>query len=487
MMDKFPNLEELELDDAMNETCGGPSEEFCCNLKELWLYGNGEIPNVEAPRAGISDFRRLKNIVPFSSTSFHYLKKLHVSGSDVLISLLTPSTARTLVQLQKITIWGCKRMTEIVANEGSEAEAGDEIAFNNLSEMVFIDLPSLTAFHLGNRTIKFPSLVEVQMHSCPKLKIFYSGVLSTPKLRFFMMEGKRITKEEGAGDVDLLNARIKEYWEAKLETCDQKFAEKDKFPNLEILGLDEGDATNETCGRPSEEFCCNLKELSLYGNGEIPNVEAPRAGISDFRRLKNIVPFSSTSFHYLKELRVYGSDVLISLLTPSTARTLVQLRRIAIWECKRMTEIVANEGSEAEAGDEIAFNNLTYLSLIKLPSLTAFHLGNRTIKFPSLESVNMGSCPKLKIFYCGVLSTPKLRTVWMQCKLILIKKGVDGDVDVDLNARIKEYWEAKLETCDQKFAEKTDASEGGESEHDANDDLERETTSEVGDTQCDGE
>ncbi|KAK7844076.1 disease resistance protein [Quercus suber] len=452
--DKFPNLEELELDDAMNETCGGPSEEFCCNLKELWLYGNGEIPNVEAPRAGISDFRRLKNIVPFSSTSFHYLKKLHVSGSDVLISLLTPSTARTLVQLQKITIWGCKRMTEIVANEGSEAEAGDEIAFNNLSEMVFIDLPSLTAFHLGNRTIKFPSLVEVQMHSCPKLKIFYSGVLSTPKLRFFMMEGKRITKEEGAGDVDLLNARIKEYWEAKLETCDQKFAEKDKFPNLEILGLDEGDATNETCGRPSEEFCCNLKELSLYGNGEIPNVEAPRAGISDFRRLKNIVPFSSTSFHYLKELRVYGSDVLISLLTPSTARTLVQLRRIAIWECKRMTEIVANEGSEAEAGDEIAFNNLTYLSLIKLPSLTAFHLGNRTIKFPSLESVNMGSCPKLKIFYCGVLSTPKLRTVWMQCKLILIKKGVDGDVDVDLNARIKEYWEAKLETCDQKFAEK---------------------------------
>ena len=33
----------------------------------------------------------------------------------------------------------------------------------------------------------------------------------------------------------------------------------------------------------------------------------------------------------------------------------------------------------------------------------------------------------------------------------------------------------------------TDASDGEESEHDANDDLERETTCEVGDTQCDGE
>ena len=33
----------------------------------------------------------------------------------------------------------------------------------------------------------------------------------------------------------------------------------------------------------------------------------------------------------------------------------------------------------------------------------------------------------------------------------------------------------------------TNASEGGESEHDANDNLGRDTTSEVGDTQRDGE
>ena len=213
----------------MNETCGGPSAEFCCNLKELTLYGNGEIPNVEAPiaRAGVSDFRRLKNIVPFSSTSFHYLMNLHVRGSDVLISLLTPSTARTLMQLRYIEISGCKRMTEIVANEGSEAEAGDEIAFNNLTSLQLSNLPSLTAFHLGNRTIKFPSLDYVSVSYCPKLKIFCSGVLSTPKLTRGWMQKKPILKEKGDGDVDL-NATIKEYWEweAKLETSDQKFAEK---------------------------------------------------------------------------------------------------------------------------------------------------------------------------------------------------------------------------------------------------------------------
>lgn len=243
---------------------------------------------------------------------------------------------------------------------------------------------------------------------------------------------------------------------------------------------------NETCGGPSAEFCCNLKELWLYGNSEIPNVEAPiaRAGVSDFRRLKNIVPFSSTSFHYLTALEVFSSDVLINLSTPSTARTLVQLQMIIIYECKRMTEIVANEGSEAEAGDEIAFNNLRRLNLVNLPSLTAFHLGNRTIKFPSLDLVYVSNCPKFKIFCSGVLSTPKLRRFYTEEKHTLKK---EGDGNVDLNATIKEYWEAKLETCDQKFVEKTDASDGEESEHDANDDLERETTSEVGDTQCDGE
>ncbi|XP_050275366.1 uncharacterized protein LOC126717592 [Quercus robur] len=149
-----------------------------------------------------------------------------------------------------------------------------------------------------------------------------------------------------------------------------------------------------------------------------------------------------------------------------------------------MTEIVANEESEAKAGDEIAFNNLISLKFVNLPSLTAFHLGNRTIKFPSLVQVIVDNCPKLKIFCSGVLSTPNLTSMRLGGKHIFKK---EGDGDFYLNATIKEYWEAKLETCDQKSAEKTDASDGEESEHDANDDLERETTSEVGGTQCDGE
>ena len=168
-------------------------------------------PNLEAPE--LSEFCRLKILAPFSSTSFKNLTELDVQGFDELISLLTPSMA-SLVQLSYIRISECKRMTEVVANE--EGQVGDEIAFNNLKHLIFDDVPSLTAFYLGDCIIKFPSLVEVTVIYCPKLKIFSNGVLTTPKLN-----GIGITKEHyfdqwhtqqlWEGD---LNATIKQFWEA---------------------------------------------------------------------------------------------------------------------------------------------------------------------------------------------------------------------------------------------------------------------------------
>ena len=99
-------------------------------------------------------------------------------------------------------------MTEIVANEGSEAEAGDEIAFNNLISVRLRFMPSLTAFHLGNHTIKLPSLDHVTVKDCPKLKIFCSGVLSTPNLEVVWLDEHKIIKEKWSGDIDL-NATVK--------------------------------------------------------------------------------------------------------------------------------------------------------------------------------------------------------------------------------------------------------------------------------------
>ncbi|XP_075656718.1 disease resistance protein At4g27190-like [Castanea sativa] len=429
------------------------------NLEKLEIKGMDSMEMIWSNQLISDCFGKLEII------TFAKLRTIEIDGCSCLKSVFPTSVAKALSQLEALEINDCAMMEEIVAKEEG-IETTTLFVFLKLTTLRLYNLPELKSLYPKSHISKWPSLESLYIRKCNKLKIFdYSNEC-------------RMQETNGLGDY------------ASLLEQPFFFVEEDKFPKLKTLSLDEGDVMNETCGGPSAEFCCNLKYMWLFGNGGkstmFPNEEAPiaRAGVSDFRRLKNIVPFSSTSFHYLERLEACGSDVLISLLTPSTARTLVQLKLIQIYGCKRMTEIVANEGSEAEAGDEIAFNNLRDLVLIDLLSLTAFHLGNRTIKFPSLVKVFVFKCPKLKIFCSGVLSTPKLEYIWIEGERIDIE---EGDGEVGLNATIKEYWEAKLETCDQKFAEKTDASDGEKNEHETNDDLERETTSEVGDTQCDGE
>ena len=176
--------------------------------------------------------------------------------------------------------------------------------------------------------------------------------------------------------------------------------------------------------------------------------------VSKCGRLKNLVP-SSISFRNLHYLKVSECHGLIYLVASSTAKSLVQLWKLVITECNRMTEIVRDEG-EDEAEDEISFGRLRYLELHCLPSLNGFNLSNHTIQFPSLEQVLVTSCPELKIFSNGVLSTPQLTKVdcyrWEQYSpfnsRIFTEKG-------DLNTTIKRIWADPFAThIQQLFTEK---------------------------------
>ena len=151
-------------------------------LVHLWKENSEQgraLQNLEY--LSVLECSRLKNLVP-SSMHFRKLNTLEVLKCHGLTSLATSSTVKSLVQLKKLTILGCKRMREIVTNEG-EGEAGDEICFNQLKSLRLSQLPTLRSFHLGNRTIKFPSLGNLWVTGCPEMKIFSNGVLSMPKLK----------------------------------------------------------------------------------------------------------------------------------------------------------------------------------------------------------------------------------------------------------------------------------------------------------------
>ncbi|KAH9752720.1 Disease resistance protein [Citrus sinensis] len=104
---------------------------------------------------------------------------LFAVGCKELIHLVTSSTAKTLVRLVTVQVYGCRAMTEVVINDKEGVDI-EEIVFSKLKALILCDLDSLTSFCSANYTFKFPSLEYLEVIGCPKMKTFTSGESNTP-------------------------------------------------------------------------------------------------------------------------------------------------------------------------------------------------------------------------------------------------------------------------------------------------------------------
>ncbi|OMO51703.1 Disease resistance protein [Corchorus olitorius] len=121
----------------------------------------------------------LVNLAP-SSSSFSNLITLDVWKCHGVKNIIASSTAKSLVQLTKMSVRECNKVIEIVTDH--EKETSKEIIFSKLVCLELIGLPSLRCFSSGNYALKFPSLEDVTVKQCPSWNYFYWGELSTPKL-----------------------------------------------------------------------------------------------------------------------------------------------------------------------------------------------------------------------------------------------------------------------------------------------------------------
>ncbi|XVF56911.1 hypothetical protein PTKIN_Ptkin06aG0159000 [Pterospermum kingtungense] len=81
-----------------------------------------------------------------------------------------------------------------------------------------------------------------------------------------------------------------------------------------------------------------------------------------------------------------------------------------ISECNNVEEII--QGSDEEVKDEISFPKLNRLELKRLTKLESFcSSGNHTFGLPSLATLIVESCPKMKMFCQGNLNSPMLHKV----------------------------------------------------------------------------
>ena len=156
--------------------------------------------------------------------------------------------------------------------------------------------------------------------------------------------------------------------------------------------------------------------------------------VSQCSELKILVP-SSISFQNLTNLEILKCHGLINLITFSTAKSLLQLKKMSVSECERITKVVV--GEEGEASEVITFTQLTYLKLDSLPKLASFCFGSYSFELPSLEEVIVRQCPEMKIFSRGALGTPKL-------KRVLATQEDEWHWKADLNTTIHWLWEGNL-------------------------------------------
>ncbi|XVE59933.1 hypothetical protein DITRI_Ditri05aG0086000 [Diplodiscus trichospermus] len=153
------------------------------SLRHIWKPNSGAdlIPRfLEA--LVVWECSELVNLAP-SWSSFSNLTTLDIWKCNRAEHIIACSTAKSLVQLTKMSIRECEEVTEIIIANEKQGETLTEIIFSKLVCLELNRLPSLLYFSFGSYALKFPELEDVTMIHCSSLTSFYyGGELSTPKL-----------------------------------------------------------------------------------------------------------------------------------------------------------------------------------------------------------------------------------------------------------------------------------------------------------------
>ncbi|KAL9315077.1 hypothetical protein ACSQ67_016078 [Phaseolus vulgaris] len=383
LLNRLPNLESLTLMNCLVKEFWASTNPVTdakigvvVQLKELMFNNVWFLQNIgfkhcpllqRVERLVVSGCGKLKSLMPHMA-SFSYLTYLEVTDCLGLLNLMTSSTAKSLVQLVTLKVSFCESMEIIVQQEEQQV-----IEFRQLKAIELVSLESLTCFCSSKKCLKFPSLENLLVTDCPKMKTFCEKQ-SAPSLRKVHV---------AAGEKDTW------YWEGNLNATLRKISTGQSLEELEVYGCEKAKVVfdihdiemNKTNGMVSR-----LKKLDL---DELPNLT----------RVWNKNPQGIVSFPYLQEVIVSDCSGITTLFPSPLVRNLVNLQKLEILRCKSLVEIVGKE-DETELGtaEMFHFPYLSFFILYKLPKLSCFYPGKHHLECPILETLDVSYCPMLKLF-----------------------------------------------------------------------------------------
>ncbi|KAL5166934.1 putative disease resistance protein [Glycine soja] len=410
----------------------GLKQLILCDLKELESIGL-EHPWVKpySEKLQILDLfgcPQLEELVS-CAVSFINLKELEVTCCNRMEYLLKFSTAKSLLQLESLSISECESMKEIVKKE--EEDASDEIIFGRLRRIMLDSLPRLVRFYSGNATLHFKCLEEATIAECQNMKTFSEGIIDAP-----LLEGIKTSTE----DTDLtshhdLNTTIETLFHQQvffeyskhmilvdyLETTGVRRGKpaflKNFFGSLKKLEFD--GAIKREIVIPSHvlPYLKTLEELNVHSSDaaqvifDIDDTDANPKGmvlplkkltLKDLSNLKcvwNKTPRGILSFPNLQQVFVTKCRSLATLFPLSLANNLVNLQTLTVLRCDKLVEIVGNEDAmELGTTERFEFPSLWKLLLYKLSLLSSFYPGKHHLECPVLKCLDVSYCPKLKLF-----------------------------------------------------------------------------------------
>ncbi|XP_048135909.1 uncharacterized protein LOC115734377 [Rhodamnia argentea] len=318
---------------------------------------------IELEEVKLWDLPRLNALVPSSTKATLGLPSLTNVGlrsCHDLRYLFTNDTYRTLDKLEKLDVSGCNNMREVVVVEESGDRQLKAVKFSRLHTLKLRSLKRLISFSSGSCAYEFPSLRNLSIVECTKLKAF------TPRMPVPRVE----TMNGVSAGFD--------------ESPHSLFDDKVVFPMLEELRLRGIQSIEFWENEMPNESICRLKVLVVK---QCPN-------------LLNVIPafMWKRLLHCMESLTVEECPRPRNLFPIYVAKSLVQLQHLILGGCEEMEYIVAREEETlVEAAGIIAIPQLVTLYIHNMPKLRSFYQGNHISEWPSLKNFTVEDCKAVEV------------------------------------------------------------------------------------------
>ena len=360
---------------------------------------------------------------------FSNLTVLHAHGCPRLISLFSPSLAQSLKKLKQLQISGCDEMKQIISEEEMILEShGQPICLSKLEtlevkecgklEYIFPisvarglpqlerlklrDLPQLKKVYGQNREGEvgdceieshhqpsgFPKLKTIQVGNCENLEYIFpiSIARDLPQLESLELR-----------DLPQLKKVFGQNREGEVGDCEiESHHQPTGFPKLKTLQVSVCENLENIFPISIARGLQQLESLELHGLPQLKKVfgQNREGEVGDCEIESQHQP---TGFPKLKTIQLWYCQNLEYMFPISIARDLPQLESLELEDLPQLKQVFGHEkGGDDGHGNNILLSKLRKFRLKNLPELVSLGGGNGSSVWPSLESLDMVNCPKVK-------------------------------------------------------------------------------------------